>query len=241
MKSSTTTNPGPAKSTTKMSSEDRRAAIIKAVRQVFAERGFFGTTTRALAEAAGVSEALLFKHFPTKEALYTAMQLSCFDQKDQEKVQRMMELDPSASTLVLMVHFLVTRFVLHCHAPDDDQTNHHRLMLRSLAENGEFARHIIQHKTTGFIEKASQCLATAIQSGEAYEGPVRSDLCGWFTHHLAAVTMLHLRPEVPVVDYGLSREELVGQIAWFALRGMGLKEEVIKRHYNAKGLALFSE
>ena len=44
----------------KLSGEERRAAIIKAVRRLFAEKGFHGTTTRELAEAAGVSEALLF-------------------------------------------------------------------------------------------------------------------------------------------------------------------------------------
>ena len=60
-----------------MSSEDRRAAIIRAVRRVFAEKGFDGTKTRELAEAAGVSERSLFKHFPNKEALYSAMQISC--------------------------------------------------------------------------------------------------------------------------------------------------------------------
>jgi len=57
------------KTTTKLSSEERRADIVKAVRRVFAEKGFDGTTTRELAYAAGVSEALLFKHFPHKEAL----------------------------------------------------------------------------------------------------------------------------------------------------------------------------
>src|SRR5262249_44068259 len=53
--------------------EERRESILRAARRVFAERGFSGTTTRALAEAAGVSEALLFQHFPSKEALYAAM------------------------------------------------------------------------------------------------------------------------------------------------------------------------
>ena len=37
---------------TRLNSEERRAAIIKAVRRVFAEKGFDGTTTRELAEAA---------------------------------------------------------------------------------------------------------------------------------------------------------------------------------------------
>src|SRR5205814_1062049 len=103
--------------------------------------GFYGTTTRALAEAAGVSEALLFKHFPNKEALFSAMQLSCLDEEDQERLQRLMALEPSASTMILMVHFLVSRLIGHCASRDDDQTIHHRLMLRSLAENGDFARH----------------------------------------------------------------------------------------------------
>ena len=39
--------------TTRLNSEDRRAAIIKAVQRVFAEKGFDGTTTRELAEQAG--------------------------------------------------------------------------------------------------------------------------------------------------------------------------------------------
>src|SRR5215471_3121882 len=99
------------KSTERLSSEERRAAIIKAVRRTFAEKGFHGTTTRELAEAAGVSEALLFKHFPTKEALFTAMKAACHSGPDLAMIERLKALEPSASTLVLMVHFLVKKFV----------------------------------------------------------------------------------------------------------------------------------
>src|SRR2546423_13607425 len=96
------------KSTAKLSGGERRAAITHAAQRVFAEKGFHGTTTRALAAAAGVSEALLFKHFPTKEALFAAMQMACCDDQDLGKFQRIQVLEPSCSTLVLMVHFLVT-------------------------------------------------------------------------------------------------------------------------------------
>jgi AcrR family transcriptional regulator len=37
---------------------------------LFARQGFQGTTTREIAEQAGVNEALLFRHFPSKETLY---------------------------------------------------------------------------------------------------------------------------------------------------------------------------
>ncbi|HEX2260068.1 MAG TPA: helix-turn-helix domain-containing protein, partial [Candidatus Binatia bacterium] len=57
----------------RLSAEERRQAIADAVRGVFADKGFDGTTTRELAKAAGVSEALLYKHFPSKESLYAAM------------------------------------------------------------------------------------------------------------------------------------------------------------------------
>src|SRR5947209_20164735 len=97
--------------TPKLSAEQRRAAIVRAVRRVFAERGFHGTTTRALAEAAGVSEALLFKHFPNKEALYTAMQAFCSMERDPERLERVKALEPSTSTLVLIVHMMVARIV----------------------------------------------------------------------------------------------------------------------------------
>src|ERR1700726_3201944 len=132
------------KATAKLSSEERRAAIIKAVRRVFAEKGFHGTTTRELADAAGVSEALLFKHFPNKEALYTAMQLSCCSEKDTAKVERIKALPPCASTLVVLVHRLVSRMIECGARKGDDQVLQNRLMLQSILEDGEFARLFLQ-------------------------------------------------------------------------------------------------
>jgi AcrR family transcriptional regulator len=227
------------KSPVKLSSEERRAAIIKAVRRVFAEKGFHGTTTRALADAAEVSEALLFKHFPNKEALFSAMQLSCCNEQDMGRLERLKALEPSASTLVLMVHFLVSLLVNSCASRDDEQAVQNRLMLRSLAEDGEFARLMLRRLATGWIPKIEACLQKAAAAGEAVPSPVLPSLGGWFTHHLAATLMLYLLPTTPVVDYGVDRQKLVEQTVWFTLRGMGLKEKAIERYYNPKALALF--
>src|SRR5579885_2349543 len=111
------------KTTPRLTSEERRAAIIKAVRHVFADKGFDGTTTRELADAAGVSEALLFKHFPNKEALFSAMQQDCCSEQDLGRFERIKALEPSASTLVLMVHFLVSLVIGGRAARDDEQAN----------------------------------------------------------------------------------------------------------------------
>jgi len=223
----------------KLSSEDRRAAIVKAVRRVFAEKGFDGTTTRELADAAGVSEALLFKHFPNKEALFTAMQAACCTEEDVGIFERIKALEPSASTLVLLVHFLVSRIVGGSKPRHSDQAIVNRLMLRSLADDGEFAQVLLARVAHEWIPKVEECIAAAIAAGDAVDGFVQPHLSGWLTHHVAAMLMLHRLPTSAVVQYAMPEAQLVEQTVWFSLRGMGLKEKTIARYYNPKALALF--
>ncbi|KST67729.1 MULTISPECIES: TetR/AcrR family transcriptional regulator [Mastigocoleus] len=46
-----------------------RNRILEAARRLFAKQGFDGTTTRDLAQAAGVAEGTLFRHFVNKKAI----------------------------------------------------------------------------------------------------------------------------------------------------------------------------
>lgn len=52
---------------------ERREKIVRGAMSAFARSGFRGTRSRDLARAAGVSEALIFKHFPNKRALQKAI------------------------------------------------------------------------------------------------------------------------------------------------------------------------
>jgi AcrR family transcriptional regulator len=56
-----------------MCADDRRLQIVQVALRLFSERGFRGTTTKEIAQAAGVSEAIIFRHFATKDDLYTAI------------------------------------------------------------------------------------------------------------------------------------------------------------------------
>jgi AcrR family transcriptional regulator len=56
-----------------MKGGERRAAIVRSAILLFAEKGFRGTTTRELAASLGVTEPVLYQHFPTKHALYSAI------------------------------------------------------------------------------------------------------------------------------------------------------------------------
>jgi AcrR family transcriptional regulator len=53
--------------------EETRARILAATREIFERNGTRGTTTREVAERAGVNEATLFRHFGSKAALIGAM------------------------------------------------------------------------------------------------------------------------------------------------------------------------
>jgi AcrR family transcriptional regulator len=53
--------------------EERREAVLEAGMSVFAEKGFLGTPTTEVAKAAGISQAYLFRLFPTKTDLVLAV------------------------------------------------------------------------------------------------------------------------------------------------------------------------
>jgi len=57
----------------RMAGGERRSQILAVAVSLFSERGFRGTTTKEIAQAAGVSEAMVFRHFATKQELYAAI------------------------------------------------------------------------------------------------------------------------------------------------------------------------
>ncbi len=57
----------------RVSAADRRQQILNVATELFARQGFKGTTTREIAERAGINEAIIFRHFATKDELYWAI------------------------------------------------------------------------------------------------------------------------------------------------------------------------
>ena len=54
----------------RFTAEDRRHQILEAATELFAAQGYQGTTTRQIALKADVNEAIIFRHFPSKDELY---------------------------------------------------------------------------------------------------------------------------------------------------------------------------
>src|SRR6266403_1929290 len=125
--------------TIRLDSDERRKAIVAAAVPLFARRGFAGTTTKELAEAAGISEALLFRHFPSKKHLYgEILRLGC---EGDPALERLAALEPSTATLVHMTRFMVGYFLLGG-ADRAELDTRLRLLLHSFLEDGEYAREL---------------------------------------------------------------------------------------------------
>jgi TetR/AcrR family transcriptional regulator len=72
--------PGSPPDRRRLSSDDRRRQLIRTAISLFSRHGFSGTRTKDIAAVCGVSEAILFRHFATKEDLYRAI----LDEQQQE-------------------------------------------------------------------------------------------------------------------------------------------------------------
>jgi AcrR family transcriptional regulator len=63
----------PSAAAARMAGDKRRMQILQSAVRLFSKKGFRGTTTKEIAQAAGISEAMVFRHFATKQELYTAI------------------------------------------------------------------------------------------------------------------------------------------------------------------------
>lgn len=76
----------------RLSALDRRRQIIRTASALFARRGYRGTTTREIADRAGINEALLFRHFPSKEKLYwTIIEEQCGARGRRHKINEILD------------------------------------------------------------------------------------------------------------------------------------------------------
>src|SRR5580692_2194946 len=150
--------------TIRLDSEARRKAIVEAAMPLFARKGFGGTTTKQIAEAAGVSEALLFKHFPTKSALYQDMLRSgC---SADPALERLRTLEPSTRTLILMMHFMVHHVVVGAVGSPAEREARARLVVNSFLEDGEFARLVFDWMAAEMGPKFVASVAVAERAGD---------------------------------------------------------------------------
>jgi len=211
----------------RMTSDLRRQLILGAARRCFARNGFAGTTTRSVAAAAAISEALLFKHFPSKAALYA--EILAEECEADPDLATLLGQEPSTAALVELIKGMVGHFLQITEGPDEQEAERLRLMTTSHLEDGEFARLLYDKigKLIGPMFVAS--LDSAVAAGDATR--ITGDPLNlfWFAHHTVLTAALTRLPSVPCLSYG-NANDLERQLCEFLLRGIGLNEAAIATH-----------
>jgi TetR/AcrR family transcriptional regulator, transcriptional repressor of aconitase len=210
-----------------MTSDLRRELILSAAKRCFARNGFAGTTTKSVAAAASISEGLLFKHFPTKAALFAEILVA--ECEADPAFHHLLELPPSTETLVVLVRGMVGHFLHGSGTPDQQEEQRWRLMITSHLDDGEFAR-LLYEKIGGLVGpvfKAS--LEHAVAAGDASAVGREPLNLFWLAHHTVLMTALVRLPATPCLDYGRAAD-LERQVCEFILRGIGLNAAAIAAH-----------
>src|SRR5712664_439191 len=150
-------------STLRMTGDLRRQLILGAAKRCFARHGFAGTTTKSVAAAAAISEGLLFKHFPSKAALYA--EILAEECEADPDLAHLLGQEPSTATLVELVRGMVRHFL---EIRDDEQEAQRlRLMTTSHLDDGEFAR-LLYAKVGNLIGPVfTASLERAVAAGDA--------------------------------------------------------------------------
>ncbi|MGC8794960.1 MAG: TetR/AcrR family transcriptional regulator [Bryobacteraceae bacterium] len=131
-------------SSSRLSAEERRAAILEAALRLFSKRGFRGTTTRALAEAVGATEPVLYEHFRSKRDLYAAIVQAKSREGFQQGVAMMEPYARARDDWGLFTR--LGEFILDLYRKDPAYT---RLLLFAVLEEPELGALFYEHQREG--------------------------------------------------------------------------------------------
>lgn len=141
----------------RLSASDRRKKLLTAALELFSLQGYRGTTTREIARRAGVSEALLFRHFPNKEDLYwSVLEEQCAVRTGRQNLDALFRAaDDDAATFAAIAEDLLAR--------NFSDSRLYRLLLFSALEDHElshrFFRRYIWDYYTGVAEHIRRRIA----------------------------------------------------------------------------------
>ena len=147
----------------RMSAEERRLAILQAARPLFAMNGFKGTSVKEIAKAANVSEALLYKHFSSKDEIYHEM-INYAGGIGGDLVAGLERLEAGTEKLIIMVYLLFDHILFEVPGQKQEQDLHERLLFSSFLESGEYARRAFRSIELACWDVIEECYREAEKS-----------------------------------------------------------------------------
>lgn len=212
---------------TRLSRADRNASILEAAAAVFAAKGFGGAKTQDIARAAKVSEALLYRHYPSKRALYQAVLRRLGETQDANFAALVLP-EPSTAGLIEMLR----TYLADCleTRPDSRAAIGQRILLLSLAGNGKHARMLYERAQKLGLAPLERALRAARQAGDLDANGIHARNAFAFIEHVGSMLSAARLSGPAVVPYAGSDRELLRQALGFCARGLGLSQRAIAAH-----------
>ncbi len=219
----------------RMTADERKRAILRAAAPVMAQAGLRGASVREIAEAAGVSEALLYKHFPSKQALYAEALVEA-RQLTQFTITRFATLTPGIESFVLLSYATIEFILFGFPGERGKETGSQRLFFQSLLHDGEHARHVLADTAANWMGYVFASYQAAVASGDIVELPGEVALRFRFVQQLGMALKLSHLPDPPALAYQSTVRELADQAVQFSLRGVGVTNAAIQQHFQPEAL-----
>jgi AcrR family transcriptional regulator len=158
----------------RFTAEDRRQQILEIATELFANRGYEGTTTREISNRAKVNEAIIFRHFPSKEELYWAViENKCQTNPGRARVRERLAQGGSIRDVLLDV----AEGILRRRQQDQTLT---RLLFFSALEKHSLSERFFETYISSYYETLADFIRERMVEGELRQGDALLSARGFF-------------------------------------------------------------
>jgi AcrR family transcriptional regulator len=154
----------------RLTRDERHEIILAAARTVFARHGFHGAGTAEIARVAGCSEPMLYKHFPSKQALFAAVLVDATAQLKQRIHAMLDDCDSGLEQMVRMVGVL-------SHDPVMIEVSRLRMLAITLADEPEI-RSALEQSVSEMRRRVVGSVQRMQEMGTA-RADIDADQIGW--------------------------------------------------------------
>ncbi|MCP5395203.1 MAG: TetR/AcrR family transcriptional regulator [Sphingomonadaceae bacterium] len=210
----------------RITGQERKTLIMEAAKRVFSRTGYEAAKTQEIAREAKVSEALMYRHFPSKLALYRAV----LRQTIREQDENFEELFPRERNARGIIQTLKIYFTHAASLQDDDMQQRFRMLLASLSGDGTYARLVYRRSQRTIDSSIEEALQNAREAGELIGEGIPVANTSMFIEHIGTMMSAIVAISRADTPYATVGDELISQAVRFCCRGLGFTDEAVTRY-----------
>lgn len=188
---------------------DTKTALQHAALRLFAQRGYAGTSIRAIAREVGLSESVLYAHFDSKQAIFDAVLADLGPQSSVDVVEGarrdLADIDPPQYLRQLVRGFL-----------DEWDGQDARLLISLMARDGLLHSPALQEALSAMRTSTARLFDRWISAGLISENlGLPEDLALSFTGPIGLTRVLHLHADATDQERATARDEILRHVDTF--------------------------